>query len=83
MRIVVSMDVPKTIAAALGTEEICNDLRDAIINYVTTTMSDFEDSKDDPSIGETVELIIKDLALMRDSIDARAWGFADKVREAE
>ena len=83
MRIVVSMDVPNTIAAALGAEEICGDLRDAVISYVTTTISDFEASKDDPNIGETVELIIRDLNLMRDSIDARAWGFADKVREAE
>ena len=77
------MDVPKTIVSAIGAEEICDDLRDAVINYVTTAISDFEASKDDPGIGETVELIMKDLSLMRDSIDARVWGFADKVRDTE
>lgn len=86
MRIVVSMDVPNTVATSLGAHEICDDLRGAVISYVVTAITDFETSRDDPDIGETLDsldMLISDLRLMKDSIEARAWGFIDKVHDTE
>jgi len=77
------MDVPNTIAAALGVHEICDDLKDAVVSYITTAIADFETSTDDPNMAEALDLIITDLRLMKGSVEARAWGFVEKADVAE
>jgi len=77
------MDVPTTVADALGAHEICGDLRRVVVDYIAMTIADFETSIDDPDLEDTVEVILDDLRLMKSSIEARAWGFSNKSDVAE